>query len=100
MRLMLARYVSPLSGVGWSGRDGNPGTAMLGNNGCQLVASRNGATPVILLAVICNRSSAGAKWFVQKVAGVLVRLQRIQSLSVLIAHSTCPLALLLPMVMW
>ena len=74
--------------------------AMLGNNGCQPVASRCGATPVILLAVIHSRSSAGAKWFVQKVAGVLVRPRRIQSFSVLIVRSTCPLALLLPTVMW
>ena len=57
-------------------------------------------TPVILLAVIRSRSSTGAKWFVQKVAGVLVRLCQIQSFSVLIVRLTCPLALLLPMVMW
>ena len=100
MRLTLVRYISSSSGVGWSGRDGSPGTAMLGNNGCRPVASRNGATPVILLTVIRNRSSAGAKWFIQKVAGILVRPHRIQSLSVLIVHLTCPLALLLPTVMW
>ena len=29
--------------------------------------------PIILLTVICNRSSAGAKWFIQKVSGILVR---------------------------
>ena len=100
MRLTLARYISSSYGVGWSGRDGSPGTAMLSNNGCQPVASRYGTTPIILLAVIYNRSSTGAKWFVQKVAGVLVRPHRIQSLSILIVRSTCPLALLLPMVMW
>ena len=74
--------------------------AMLGKNGCRLVASRYGAMPIILLAIIHSRSSAGAKWFIQKVAGVLVRPRRIQSLSVLIVYLTCPLALLLPTVMW
>ena len=59
---------------------------MLGNNGYRPVASRYGATPIILLAVICSRSSAGAKWFVQKVVGILVRLHRIQSFSVLIVY--------------
>ena len=66
---------------------------MLGNNGCRPVAKRYGATPVILLAVIRSRSSAGAKWFVQKVAGVLVRPRRIQSFSVLIVRSTLPVGL-------
>ena len=74
--------------------------AMLGNNGCQPVASRYGTMPVILLTVIHSRSSAGAKLFIQKVAGVLVRPRWMQSLSILIVRSTCPLALLLPMVMW
>ena len=73
---------------------------MLGNSGCGLVASRYGVTPVILLAVIDNRSSAKAKWFVQKVASLLVRPRRIQSLSVLIVCLTCPLALLLLAVIW
>ena len=40
-----------------------------------------GAMPVILLTVIRNRSSAGAKWFIQKVVGILVRPRWIQSLS-------------------
>ena len=100
MRLMSARYASSSSGISWSGREGSPGTVMLGNNGCQPVTSRYGAMPVILLTVIRSRSSAGAKLFVQKVVGVLVRLRQIQSLSVLIVRLTCPLALLLPTVMW
>ena len=100
MWLMSVRYVSSLSGVGWSGRDGSPGAAMLSNNGCQLVASRYSVMPIILLTVIHSRSYARAKWFVQKVAGILVRPCRIQSLSILIIRSTCPLALLLPMLMW
>ena len=61
MRLTLARHVSSLSGVGWLGRDGSPGTAMLGNNGCRPVASRYNVMPIILLAVIYNRSSTEAK---------------------------------------
>ena len=61
MRLTSAKYASSSSGVGWSGRAGSPGTAMLGNNGCRPVAKRYGATPVILLAVIRSKSSTGAK---------------------------------------
>ena len=95
----MARYISASSGVSWSGRDGSSRTMMLGNNGYWPVASRYGAMPVILLAVIDNRSSGKAKWLVQKVAGVLIRLCQIQSLSILIIRLTCPLALLLPMVM-
>ena len=60
---------------------------------------KDGTTPVILLTVIYNRSRVETKWFIQKVVGTLVRPQRIQSLSVLIIHSTYLLALLLPMVM-
>ena len=94
----ISKYVSSLSGVSWSGRDSSPGMAMLANNSCQPAASRYGMMPVILLTVIYNRSSAEAKWFIQKVAGTLVRPCRKQSLSVLIVRSTCPLALLLPTV--
>ena len=64
---------------------------MLTNNGCQLVASRYSAMPIILLAVIHNRSSSEANWLVQKVVGILVRQCRIQSFSILIVRSTCPL---------
>ena len=52
----------------------------------------------MLLTIMYNRSRAGAKWFVQKVANILFRPCRIQSLSILIVGSTCPLALLLPIV--
>ena len=100
MWLTLARYVSSLSGVGWSGRDGSPGMAMLGNNGCRPVTSSYGVMPIILLAVMHNRSRAKAKWFIQKVVGILVRLHQIQSLSILIVCLTCLYALLLPTVMW
>ena len=61
MRLTLARYISSSSGVSWLGRDGSLGIVMLGNNGCQLVASRYGRTTIILLTVIHNRSSTEAK---------------------------------------
>ena len=100
MRMTLARYISSSSGVGWSGRDGSPRTAMLGNNGCRPVASRYGVMPIILLAVIHYKSNTKAKWLVQKLAGVLVRPRCIQSLSILIICLTCLLALLLPTVMW
>ena len=100
MQLTSERYVSSLSGVSWSGRDGSPGMAMLGNNGYQPVASRYSVMPVILLTVMHNRSRSKAKWFIKKVTGALVRPCRIQSLSVLIVYSTYPLPLVLPMVMW
>ena len=83
------------------GREGSPGMAMLGNNGCWPIAKRNGVMPIILLML---SYVTGAK---PRPNGSSKRLQaplsghaQIQSLSILIVHSTCPLALLLPMVMW
>ena len=69
MQLTSARYTSSSSGIGLSGREGSPGMAILGNNSCRPVTSRYGATPVILLAVIHSKSSAGLSGSSKKLRG-------------------------------
>ena len=84
--------------MGASGSLGNGRAGRLGNQGWQPVTRLNGVRKVAALGVNLINAKADARWLLQYDRGSLVKPLRMVSFKVRMARSTCPLALLLPMV--